>query len=101
MTDLLYGFNSTLVRLKVEIIAKANLAIYLFQFHAGSIKGAYNVGTILIVVMFQFHAGSIKVVLIVAFLLLSRGFNSTLVRLKRFPRGRSVFQVVSIPRWFD
>jgi len=98
------SFNSTLVRLKGVFYHRTLRADYLFQFHAGSIKGGaalttyergvgcfnstlvrlkgVHLGPLLLQVRrFQFHAGSIK------------GFDMSSLQL--------FYPYVSIPRWFD
>ena len=52
-------FNSTMVRLKVEL-ERSRLWRVVFQFHNGSIKGGRGIFDIVNNATFQFHNGSIK-----------------------------------------
>ena len=53
------SFNSTMVRLKVFIYVEA-FAMFVFQFHNGSIKRLSIILIIRTANRFQFHNGSIK-----------------------------------------
>ena len=54
------GFNSKLVRLKVDLFYFAEFAQGVFQFQTGSIKRAELVQTQRSLLLFQFQTGSIK-----------------------------------------
>ena len=119
-----YGFNSILVRLKVEP-AEGHVPVALFQFHTGSIKRVavllllhrcrlrFNSilvrlkeidlpSDITVLSMFQFHTGSIKSWPLYRIILFDQRFNSILVRLKDRGNKHETSHIwVSIPYWFD
>ena len=75
-----------------------------FQFHSGSIKTDKELSDHARQVEFQFHSGSIKTYGIICPPVKERkGFNSTLVRLRRQRRlhNEEARAAVSIPLWFD
>ncbi len=118
-------FNSTLVRLRLQQRGRVRWTVFEFQFHVGSIKTRSRIGRIAmrssfnstlvrlrptgagtnldVMVKFQFHVGSIKTIDSSCSNARSHpGFNSTLVRLRRWAhRRRASRDSVSIPRWFD
>ena len=76
------SFNSTLVRLEAIAGISPKKQSYLFQFHAGSIRGSRQRRGWCFRLRFQFHAGSIRGQNPEALPFPQNGFNSTLVRLE-------------------
>ena len=78
----MYGFNSTVVRLKQAALKGLSNIIIVFQFHCGTIKTFFAKKSKTKSQRFQFHCGTIKTQTARGYIQNTLSFNSTVVRLK-------------------